>query len=1204
MAKTTYIVLGMHRSGTSAIARMLRIYGISLPGELLGPAADNEKGFFEDKYLVDLNTQILTKQGLEWDSLTGFFLDPNDFSSPKFNQLKKRARNFLEERAKQKQDWGFKDPRLSRLLGFWAPLLKAQNVDHKFVVAIRKPDDVAASLAARDSFLPLKSLHLWLLHNLDLFRFTSQENAVVVGYEELINSPREALKRLKSQMPAVVKKEQTEFLRDFLAPNLQHQRETSLDVKSEWVDEVYSLLSAHAIDWAGIKQLGEEIRSDDRFLSTLNLSESLDRDASKKLTELRKIHDQAFFDQLSLFEKKEKEILEFRSYQSKLELELKAQKIWSDKLSVLTEKKDDSIVELQSHQAKLQKELRKLSGVVTKREKNIVEFKTYQQRLEADAQKLQAIVSQKDLDITAFRDYQSKLETDLDQQKKRSAELSEQLKSKEDDVAEFLEDEARLRQELQEVKDWSELLDDEVTQHQKTIKEQGNWSDKLSADVTALTKEIVNQSMVIENHRVENENLRTDVLAVQASYQHTLGVIENQEAFINNLRQEVKDEQTVAEGEYGRLWAIIEDHRRGIESMERTYSWRLTSPFRAVVRGVKRIPGLLWRGIKYVPKTFIFSLKPDNVVRQRVLRSYERWLAFLHHDIDNYSIREAHKGLIADRWDLLGEKPSLNDEALPNLDVSVVTYNSERWINSFIRSLSDQDYPLWKLNVVFVDNGSDDRTVEMIEAIDEASFGSVQLIEGRNVGFGEGHNRGLAEGSNDLVLVTNVDLQFHKDGIRQAVSFAVQDQTDVASWELRQKPYEHPKFYDPVTLQTSWSSHACILMRREAFTFVGGYEKKIFMYGEDVELSFRFRSMGYKLRYLPSACVNHYTYEEVNEVKLLQYGGSTLANAYLRMRYGSVVDVLKILPMYLRLLTGSGGVEEHRMLIWGNAFKVIGNFWYFMLRRKLTGVYPFRAWDYDIVRGGAFYDLENTKIDGPLVSVVTRTYKGRDKLLLQCLQTVSNQTYEHVEHVIVEDGGDTMIETIAEYRDKYPSSNINYIPMDKVGRCHTGNRGLEACKGKYIVFLDDDDLFFLDHLEVCVSELELDPDISAAYSLAWEVETEFDGNTYEERSHGTPPVLNQNFDYQVLKHHNFIPIQAIVFERSLYERHGGFDSELDNLEDWNLWVRFASTSKFKLIDKTTSMFRTPWDIGEKSRRQSILDNYIEVAIAKNNSYRP
>ena len=85
MKQTLYIVTGMHRSGTSAVARMLQVFGIGLPGDLKGPAADNEKGFFEDKAIVDLNNEILKTLELSWDSLDGFFLGKMHFSGQAFD---------------------------------------------------------------------------------------------------------------------------------------------------------------------------------------------------------------------------------------------------------------------------------------------------------------------------------------------------------------------------------------------------------------------------------------------------------------------------------------------------------------------------------------------------------------------------------------------------------------------------------------------------------------------------------------------------------------------------------------------------------------------------------------------------------------------------------------------------------------------------------------------------------------------------------------------------------------------------------------------------------------------------------------------------------------------------------------------------------------------------------------------------------------
>ena len=112
------------------------------------------------------------------------------------------------------------------------------------------------------------------------------------------------------------------------------------------------------------------------------------------------------------------------------------------------------------------------------------------------------------------------------------------------------------------------------------------------------------------------------------------------------------------------------------------------------------------------------------------------------------------------------------------------------------------------------------------------------------------------------------------------------DDARVAAWELRQLPYEHPKAYDPATLDTSWVSGAATLFRRSAFDAVGGFEPRIFMYGEDVDLSWRLRASGFRLRYLPRHAVVHRTYKVGGEVKPLQILGGVETNLCLRARFG------------------------------------------------------------------------------------------------------------------------------------------------------------------------------------------------------------------------------------------------------------------------------------------------------------------------------
>jgi hypothetical protein len=93
-------------------------------------------------------------------------------------------------------------------------------------------------------------------------------------------------------------------------------------------------------------------------------------------------------------------------------------------------------------------------------------------------------------------------------------------------------------------------------------------------------------------------------------------------------------------------------------------------------------------------------------------------------------------------------------------------------------------------------------------------------------------------------------------------------------------------------------------------------------------------------------------------------------------------------------------------------------------------------------------------------------------------------------------------------------------------------------------------------------------------------------------------MFRQPFSRTLLWHHNFMPIQTVLFQRKLYETYGGFDPELDNLEDWNLWVRYSLKHDFLMVPKVTSLYRVPAAADKALQRQAVLDDYYGKAQAK------
>jgi hypothetical protein len=189
--RTCILILGMHRSGTSALARIVNLLGAALPKTLLPANATNPAGHWESMPLVQLNDSLLAAAGSAWDDWRA--VDPLWMSSEIADSFVEKIAAALEAEFDTAQLFCLKDPRLCRLLPLWARALARLNVHAVALHIVRHPLEVAASLATRDGFPSKKSHLLWLRHVLESELQTRHLRRAFIGYEALLSNWRDPL---------------------------------------------------------------------------------------------------------------------------------------------------------------------------------------------------------------------------------------------------------------------------------------------------------------------------------------------------------------------------------------------------------------------------------------------------------------------------------------------------------------------------------------------------------------------------------------------------------------------------------------------------------------------------------------------------------------------------------------------------------------------------------------------------------------------------------------------------------------------------------------------------------------------------------------------------------------------------------------------------------------------------------------------------
>jgi len=248
------LMLGMHRSGTSALSRVLALLGADLPDKLFEADESNQAGYWEPVSINTLDNELLASAGSAWNDWLAF--DPGWYASPKAGEFKARALAALTAEYGTSSFFVLKDPRICRLAPFWFDVLETAGIRPLVLLPLRNPLEVAASLEKRDGTPPELGHLLWLRHALEAEAASRGRPRLHCSYDELMTDwPRLAARTseaLNFSWPRAPERAAPE-IDAFLAEGLRHHREAPQRVAenpalSAWLRETHAILARWAAE--------------------------------------------------------------------------------------------------------------------------------------------------------------------------------------------------------------------------------------------------------------------------------------------------------------------------------------------------------------------------------------------------------------------------------------------------------------------------------------------------------------------------------------------------------------------------------------------------------------------------------------------------------------------------------------------------------------------------------------------------------------------------------------------------------------------------------------------------------------------------------------------------------------------------------------------------------------------------------------------
>ena len=647
------IVLGMHRSGTSALMRMVNLRGVDLGSNLMSPVPNNnEKGFWEHMDIFRMNEKLFEDLNSSWDDVRS--LPEGWWESEAAQRYKLEIINILERDFTKSRFWGVKDPRICRFLPIWRPLLEQIGCKPYFLIIVRNPLEVVSSLAKRDGFSQGKSCLLWLKHIIESEKGTRNTSRLFVTYEELLSDWKglmsRAQKSFQFKWPVTLKKAGPEIA-SFLQKSLRHNivNDTVLiedSTLSTWIKDLYFetkgavngddsqlIKSVTAIE-AELKDadcLYEPALAD--IWKRFQANHAMLQERSQQLNDIKirlegSIQDRGYhlstIDKLQTTIKEKNERIqqlnseltglrhEFRSSQEAAA----AREAQFAKLQFKAKEREERIQQLDTEVLELRDQLSTVQQTVVGRETEVTYLQT---AIKEKNERIQQLNSE----LTGLRHEFTSSQKALSASEACISDLQYKVKERDGRIHDLDIELVGLREEFLTLRGTAHDFKDDITHLQADLEDRDDHIKHLNAESADLRKELTASQTVAAEYGSTVDQLQTEIKErderLQQLYAELSGLREetaaSQEALsareteAKNLHIAIveKDERIhKLDADVGRLQDEVDEMRTQVENcklhlvaISGSKSWKLTSPLRWVYVKVRKIKGKI-KTIRYL----------------------------------------------------------------------------------------------------------------------------------------------------------------------------------------------------------------------------------------------------------------------------------------------------------------------------------------------------------------------------------------------------------------------------------------------------------------------------------------------------------------------------------------------------------------------------------------------------------------------------